>query len=354
MKKSLIALAVLASTGAAMAQSSVTLYGIIDLSLQSSKDEIGAGSSAAAVRKTTMESGNVSTSRFGLKGSEDLGGGLKANFVLENGFTADNGAQKSAGKLFDRSAWVGLSGGFGEIRLGNDYTARDDINGNAHPVFDSAFSPDAFIASGYNSNPNNQIKYLTPNFSGFSGTVSYALGENKTATSSAKGVSAVNVQYAAGPVYVGLAYQEDKLSLTPAFITANPTAISASGQARLVGLTSKDTLLNATYDLGVAKLLGSYRDTKNSFNGYDKEKTAQIGVDVPVGAALVVSAGYAHTTGKTAGDADAKGNGFGLGAMYSLSKRTSIYTGLNFSKVKQDGQEDLKSDRFAVGVRHSF
>ncbi|MCX7277355.1 MAG: porin [Burkholderiales bacterium] len=345
MKKSLIALAVLASTGAAMAQSSVTLYGIVDVNLQSQKDEINAGTSNA-VRQTSLSSGGVSTSRWGLKGSEDLGGGLKANFVLENGFDASTGA--AAGAQFNRQSWVGVSGGFGELRLGNDYTARDDINGAAHAVFDSAFSPSVFIESGYNSNPNNQIKYLTPSFSGFSGAVSYALGENKakSASGNAEGVAAVNVQYAAGPVYVGIAYQEDK----------GPVAASATGKA------NKDTFLNATYDLGVAKILASYRDVKNTLaNGsgansvsFDKQRVYQIGADVPVGAALVVSAGYAHSKSELAGINDVTGNGFAIGASYSLSKRTSIYTALNYSKAKQDGSDDLKSSVYAVGVRHAF
>jgi predicted porin len=341
MKKSLIALAVLASTGAAMAQSSVTLYGIVDVNLQSQKDEINAGTSNA-VRQTSLSSGGVSTSRWGLKGSEDLGGGLKANFVLENGFDASTGA--AAGAQFNRQSWVGVSGGFGELRLGNDYTARDDINGAAHAVFDSAFSPSVFIESGYNSNPNNQIKYLTPSFSGFSGAVSYALGENKTANQSAEGVAAVNVQYAAGPLYIGLAHQQDKKT----FIAT--------------GKNNKDTFLNATYDLGVAKILASYRDVKNTLaNGsgansvsFDKQRVYQIGADVPVGAALVVSAGYAHSKSELAGINDVTGNGFAIGASYSLSKRTSIYTALNYSKAKQDGSDDLKSSVYAVGVRHAF
>ena len=115
MKKSLIALAVLASTGA-MAQSSVTLYGIVDVALQSAKATNG-------VRQNTVASGNVNGSRFGLKGSEDLGGGLKALFVLENGFKVDTGAigggagltgitnNKPATAMFGRKAYVGLAGG---------------------------------------------------------------------------------------------------------------------------------------------------------------------------------------------------------------------------------------------------
>ncbi|MDO9203061.1 MAG: porin, partial [Hydrogenophaga sp.] len=112
MKKSLIALAVLAASGAAMAQSSVTLYGIADVVIHKDK-----GASAA------LASGGVSGSRLGFKGTEDLGGGLKANFVLEQGLQLDTGAigdgtAKTAGQAFSRQSYVGLSGGFGEVKLG--------------------------------------------------------------------------------------------------------------------------------------------------------------------------------------------------------------------------------------------
>jgi len=332
MKKSLIALAVLASTGAAMAQSSVTLYGIVDVNLQSS--------TKGGLTKQALESGGVSGSRFGLKGSEDLGGGLKANFVLESGFTIDDGKQSKAGSLFNRQSYVGLSGGFGEVQLGNSYTPLDDINGTANAVFDSILSPTAgstnnyALQAGYVSNPLNQIKYLSPSFGGFSGAVSYALGENKTATTSARNVVGLNIQYAAGPLYVGYAHQNDKKNVTP-------------------GIATKHNLINATYDLGVAKLLASYRDVKNTDQGDDKEKTVQIGVDVPVGASLVVSTGFAHSVAENAGALDRKSNGFAVGASYSLSKRTSVYTGVNLTRVK-DGAIKEKGSLYAVGIRHAF
>lgn len=111
MKKSLVALAVLAASGAAMAQSNVTLYGIADVWFGSSKFEVTGEDSA---RQTKVDSGGVDTSRWGMKGSEDLGGGLKANFQLESAVNMDDGTSTG----FDRQAWVGLSGGFGAVQLG--------------------------------------------------------------------------------------------------------------------------------------------------------------------------------------------------------------------------------------------
>ena len=173
MKKSLIALAVLAASGASFAQSSVSVYGIADIWFGQTSG------SAPTVSQTVLNSGGVSGSRWGLKGSEDLGGGLKANFLLEQGFALDTGV---SGAGFNRQAYVGFSGGFGEVKLGNVYTAYDDISGAANAAFDSALAPVSGVwkSTGYVSNPNNNIYYASPSMGGFSGAVSYALGENKT------------------------------------------------------------------------------------------------------------------------------------------------------------------------------
>ncbi len=115
MKKTLIALAVLAASGATFAQSSVTLYGIADVVIHKDKNVSAA-----------MTSGGVSTSRLGFKGSEDLGGGLMANFKIERSIALDTGSDAGS---WDRYAYVGLSGGFGEVKLGKTGTAYDDISG---------------------------------------------------------------------------------------------------------------------------------------------------------------------------------------------------------------------------------
>src|SRR5659263_234141 len=144
MKKSLIALAVLAASGAAMDQSSVTLYGLVDLWVGSAKFDNGTGVTLpsakvakldAGTTQTLMQSGGVNGSRWGLKGSEDLGGGLKANFDLQQGIAVDTGASSSA-LAFHRAAWVGFSGGFGAVKLGRIPTAYYDAEGG----FDGTFN----------------------------------------------------------------------------------------------------------------------------------------------------------------------------------------------------------------------
>lgn len=346
MKKSLIALAVLATSGAAMAQSSVTLYGIVDMYLGSTKSDNG----TTSLRQTKLDSGLVNTSRFGLKGSEDLGDGLKANFQLEQGIAADTGASKSTTLLtstvtsttFSRQAWVGLSGNFGSTRFGLTPTPFDDVSGQYDAVFDSSLSPMNSVFASANSylvRPGNTIAYYTPNFSGFSASASYSLGENKTATVNAGSVYSLALAYANGPIGVSLGYQNEKTDST--------------------AIARKYTRLGGSYDFGVAKLLANYGRAENyefsSKATLDGAKATdyQIGVDVPVGAALTLSASYAQSKDNaTAGDDKRKG--FGLGAKYALSKRTALYGGYEFDNSKVAGKADTKHDLFAVGIQHRF
>lgn len=312
MKKSLIALAVLTSVaGVAQAQSSVQLYGIVDLSFVKDNGT-----------PLNMVSGAVSGSRWGLKGSEDLGGGLNANFLLESGFAADTGAAAAAG--FQRQSYVGLSGGFGEVKLGNVYTAYDDISGATNPVFDSALSPTAvFQSTGYNYIPRNNIYYATPSFGGISGAVSYALDEVKGNRIVSPAV-ALHVKYEGGPLYAGFAYQADDVGAT----------------------TDKFTRINGSYDLGVAKLLGSFGNVDKAGTAADSTEFT-VGADVPLGAAMVVSVGFASNNPKAAG---VKNNdAYSAGVAYSLSKRSTVYGG--FLKTNK-AAGDLS--RVAVGLKHTF
>lgn len=304
MKKTLIALAVLAASGAAFAQSSVSLYGIADIALTKAK-----GTSAQ------LTSGGVSGSRLGFKGTEDLGGGLKANFLFEEGIDLTTGALKGNG--FNRQAYVGLSGGFGEVKLGNVYTAYDDISGATNPVFDSVLSPTVVWAStGYISNPNSNIYYASPSFGGVSGAVSYALDGSK------QKVTSVNVKYEGGPVYVGFGYQDE----------ADRTG-------------KKFTRVNGSYDLGVVKLLAGYGQVKPEVGAKTNEYS--FGVDVPLGSALTLSTGLASS--KVDVDGSENMNSVALGVTYSMSKRTTLYTGFR-KENKAAGDTSL----FAAGVKHTF
>lgn len=301
MKKSLIALAAVAFAGAAVAQSSVTLYGIADMWV--GKAEGG---------KVQVGSGGVNQSRWGLKGSEDLGGGLKAVFTFESGFNLANGA--ITGPLFGRQANVGFEGGFGTVKLGQNWNALDDIFGAANSGFDSALSANGVWRNSYTGAAAAQIYYATPEMGGLSGAFSTQLKGNTP-----NRITAFHAKYAAGPVYAGLGYEDDKAT------------------------KQKGTLINGSFDLGAAKLLGSYYTTKvTGVSG--KINSYQLGADVPMGAALTLSVGYASskaTGGKSA-------SGVGLAAAYNLSKRTMLYGGLRAAN------DVAGNDFWAVGVNHKF
>lgn len=349
MKKNLIALAVLSAAGIASAQSSVTLYGLADAYVGSinTKTTTAAGASTS-LRQNVIDSGGFGSSRFGLLGGEDLGGGLKALFQLESGFDLSTGAggTSSAGtsSVFSRQSLVGLSGGFGVVRLGRMWSPYDEVNGIGAGAFNEIFSPannNVFASNNYNANPGNSINYTTPTISGFSAALSYSFGENKTATVDAGSVVSANAQYTGGPVQVSLSHQQEK----------------ATGAVTAV----KFTKLNAAYDLGVVKLRAGVGQVKNGTTGlfgagaYNKGQDIQLGVDVPLGSALALSAGVAR--GKitlAAGGGEIKSTGFGVAAKYTLSKRTFFYTGLLLTKNKGSGSQQIKTDTFAAGVQHQF
>ena len=314
MKKTLIALAVLAASGAAMAQSSVTLYGVADMVLHKDKNA-----------STKLTSGGVSTSHWGIKGVEDLGGGLKAGFLYEQAIALDNGA---AGPGFDRQTYLSLSGGFGEIKLGKIWTAYDDIAGATDAAFNAnVLGPVALIfQSRYEyfnstSNPNNGFYYASPSFGGFSGAVSTNLREGVDNSR----VSAFHVKYEGGPLFVALGYQDDEPN------------------------NEKYTRIGASYDLGVAKLLGTYGRVKNA----DVDEWS-VGADVPVATNLVVSVGYAQSK-QDGGKAE---RGWSVAAAYALSKRTTAYAGFfdaNAAAVNgRAGAAGAPDSRFGVGLKHTF
>jgi predicted porin len=324
MKKTLIALAVLAVSGAAMAQSSVTLYGIADIWVGSTKSGVNAKS------ETQVGSGGFNGSRFGLKGSEDLGGGLKAVFKLEQGFDISNGTQSVPGSAFGRQAFVGLEGGFGSVTLGNVWSAMDDVIGAGNGGFDSgAFSPlysmTGSVHSTYQDRPRNAIKYATPNFGGFTAVVAYGLDENPAVK---QDIVDFNVAYGAGPLGVSVAYQ----------VKNNTT-------------DTELLLLNGSYDLGVAKLLATYGQVET---GANKSRDYQFGVDVPLSSALTLSGSFAQTRDNAA-LGDGKRTGYGIAAKYSLSKRTFTYAGLrNVDAKNSAGTKIGKENIYAVGVQHNF
>ncbi|MES2945631.1 MAG: porin, partial [Pseudomonadota bacterium] len=180
----------------------------------------------------------------------------------------------------------------------------------------------------------------TPDFGGFTAAASYSFGENKNLPApnvwAAGKVAAFNVAYSGGPVFIGLAYQAEK----------------ANGSVP----ATKFTQINASYDLGAAKLLGAYGNVKNGVDvsgvAAPKIKEYQLGVDVPVGGAFTLSGGFASSK-STGIAASIKHTGFGLAGLYALSKRTNLYAGFQNAKQEQAAVTS-KITTYAAGVRHTF
>ncbi len=333
MKKTLVALAVLAVSGAALAQSSVTLYGRVDAALASWETKVN----GVGLKQTGIQNGSaagLTTSRWGMKGTEDLGGGLKANFVLENRFNVDDGTQNGSTRMFHGNSYVSLAGGFGEVKLGRTYTSFDDARavGASSNVFDSAFTAygDVFGLGGdYTSRGNNQVRFDSANFGGFSGSVSYAFGEDKTALLGASNITSLNLMYAAGPLTAAYGYQAEKATS---------------------GAKNTYNVLGGAYNFGVASLSAGYGTRKLDTTG-SKDTEYQLGVAAPMGA-VTLSAGYAHSKNELAG-VNLTGKGWGLGATYALSKRTTLYTGYKNTKVNTTGTL-TENTLLSAGVRHNF
>ena len=361
MKKSLIALAVLAASGAAMAQSSVTLYGVVDTGLTYSKGD-------ESVYGLTKTGGNTN-SRLGFRGVEDLGNGLKATFNLEGGMNVDDGTGylgaggvDDTGFQFRRTSTVGLQGSFGEVRLGRMLTSsylavnRYDAFGDTGIGASLAWN---IPQTGYAPRTENAISYTSPNFSGFKFGAEYGFGEQQKASDSRYiGVSAT---YDNGPLSLGLGFDR---------IDGNTN----NGTDFTIDQTSWQ--LGGGYNFGVARLLGFYKESKFKDDGVGaagdsaKFKTFGLGVTAPVGAAGEVRASYNHYRDSDAGET-LKADQLSLGYVHNLSKRTALYGTYAYLKNKNKDGDNLGlqlngampgadlSDSGAqhglqVGIRHAF
>lgn len=353
MKKSLITLAALSFAGAASAQSSVTLYGVADIFFGQTEK----GAPGKQVKQTVVDTDGASSSRWGFKGSEDLGGGLKANFVLEGGMKMDTGEQKTAGSIFDRVATVGLSGAFGAVTMGRQATPYDALRSSTNNTYDTkaltatdtVWGKDKNYSevAAYESRLSNSIAFTSANYSGFSGAVAVNFGENKglglnNVTVDAGQAVSLNAQYASGPLLVGVAYQEQK--------TQNAATTAASTGT----FSTKYTLIAGSYDFGLAKLTAGYNTAKDDAPNA-KDKQYQVGVTVPFSKAGSVAFGYAKGDGEIAGKDGKNGSGYSVVGVYDLSKRTTLYAGWMDTKAKNAaGAETYKNSAVAIGVRHKF
>ncbi|MGE0428814.1 MAG: porin [Hydrogenophaga sp.] len=378
MKKTMIALAALgAMAGAAHAQSNVTMYGVVDMFVGESTTKtnfggvpfnavlpnnttVGATVNTMVKNGMSLNSGGLSGSRWGLRGSEDLGGGLKANFQLESSISADTGASTG----FTRTSKMGLSGGFGSIEMGRQYTQlfllMDSFDAQGTSSFSAtnaifgtslqaAFGNIGVAIPGANaaSMPqapavrwDNSLLYTSPNMGGFTGAVQYAFGENGTPGASAGRSIGLSAAYTIGSFAVQGVYETVK----------RPGAGAGS---------AKSTGLGASYDFGMAKVLGQFITQKDGYVNGLKENGYVLSVAVPLGSAGSLNAGMGGENIKnaTSGVKLAKTSSYGLEYRYDLSKRTTLYAGMTQVKTKLAAPlpaGDTTDKLYGFGMRHKF
>ncbi|WP_153111953.1 porin [Propionivibrio limicola] len=371
MQKKLIALAVAGLvSGAAFAQSNVTVYGVVDQAFV-----YGAGDNAAGDSQSFagIQDGGQWSSRIGFKGEEALGNGLKAQFQVEWGKNADTDAG-----IYARQSFVALSGNFGTVGFGRQYSpsglimggnssnALTGINamnqlqegiGNLNGTMKSASGPSRW---------DNSIKYVSPNFSGFTAQAIYSFGETAANTTyldkadiSDNGKFGIAGSYKNGPFNIDLIYQAK-------YDVVTYTATTSSNAYDM-----DEWYIGGAYDFGAAKVYASYQNLSNDASAsYDADMWS-IGVRAPVSKVGAVYAEYAEisydpNTGATQ-SLDGSSQGFSVGYDHDLSKRTRLYAAAawmdhddNVATVGRWGNaggvaaagED--SYNIMVGVRHAF
>lgn len=347
MKKPLLLAATFAAAFSASAQSSVTLFGVVDATLSR-----GTGSVAD---RTQMLRGGLSSNRLGFRGTEDLGEGMSAQFWLEAGMNLDDGsgqptntnnqnsgATTAGGLTFARRSTVGLASNWGEIRLGRDFVPQygnmvlGDPFGNVG--VGSAVNYTAIITGSTNTRASNMISYFTPrSLGGFSVHVAHYLGENASNAPNAddgRGTG-IRVGYDSGPFSAGVAWGRTDYAASDA-------------EQRNVG---------ASWNFGVVKVMGTYNSDKA---GALHAKGVTVGVIAPVGPGELKAAYSQHKT-DAAGEPGAKK--FAVGYVHNLSKRTALYG--TFARLKNSGGATMalngaqtapntSSNGLDIGIRHSF
>jgi predicted porin len=358
-----LAVAAAGAAGTANAQSSITLYGVVDAFYQyATADE--------SVNR--LQSGGINGSRLGVRGVEDLGGGLKALFTLESGINIDTGTTAQDGVFWGRQAFVGLGSDFGTLTLGRQYSSVYYLTSDLSEFSNNAAGPSTAVIGGFGglglyepvrgaaaqtgttavssstglggpARVNNSVKYETPSFSGFKLGGLYGFGES-TATTGGQRTYDLYARYTAGPFDAMLSYVDDR--------------------------TANEALHAQTYSAGAAWSFGTFRILGGYLGMNDKSITNNdgdgwwIGGDARFGPHLVKLQYVANTPDADNSDTQA----LGLGYQYDFSKRTAFYSSITY--FKNDGNVarwhsavpaglaavggDNDITEFVAGIRHSF
>lgn len=333
------ALAVLGALAlSAQAQTNVTIYGIADVAIERFKTEPGAST-------LNMSSGVQSGSRVGFRGTEDLGSGLSASFVLENGFDISSGSLGQGGRLFGRQAWVGLNGNFGSVKLGRQYTPLFLAVDTVDP-FDAGITGDGSgtiaLFRHYGVRMDNTVTYSIGG-AGLSGQLAYGFGEVPGSTATRRQLGGL-LNYTTGPLTAVLGFHSQNTA-------SSASADTGNGRTLMVG---------ATYALGPVKLHGAYaanRDVIAADTVVGRSRDVMLGATIQAGTGSILVALARHDDRFGAGADDA--TFWQAGYTHPLSKRTNFYT--SYSIIKNSGAGVIGGavpggdvSWLNAGVRHVF
>ncbi|AEI77185.1 MULTISPECIES: porin [Cupriavidus] len=384
--RSMAAAALLACSGGAFAQSNVTLYGVADINVEYA-NHVGAVPTAAnqfnrgpANDVYRMNSGGVSGSRWGLRGSEDLGGGLQALFVLESGFNVDSGTSQQSGRLFGRQAYVGVQKpGIGMVSLGRQYTSMFEALANFSPTAYATQYEPVVLQSGPNFREDNTVKY-TGKFGPVTALAHWSFGTGLALPATVGiatpigGNGEVPGQFRRDTAYgAAVAYQGGPFGVTAGYDQWNPTIGTSNG-------TAKKAVVGASYSIGPAKIMGGYRWGQNK-NAADvviqRDDFYWIGANYQVTSAIGLTLEYNYDDVKSLFGNTNVANPWQIAfvANYAFSKRTDVYLTTAYAKNAGLMMESLatvyanslslgnsyalgngQSNMFgaAVGIRHKF
>ncbi|MGO3125511.1 MAG: porin [Advenella sp.] len=399
MKKTLLAAALVTGfAGVAHAETSVTLYGLVDAGVGYQQTKVTRGDAFTKTRDIGLINGVKNGNRWGLKGTEDLGNGTSAIFQLESGFDLGNGHSSQGGRLFGRKAIVGLTGdSWGTLTLGRQYNVADDFISPIDP-FGTSFFQAGIVDGAFGSSPSarmdNSIKYMTPDFAGFKAAIGYAGKNTKTESDNGFGIEEEE-RDTSNWITAGLAYYNGPISVAASYDRFRTDVRGTAGDFK--GTTHMWNLFGA-YDFEVVKLHLGYGQIRGSVandevqnagatsvglngalagftsgmrandmldytqtNGY-RQQSWMAGLTAPVGDDGKALFSYQGNTSKNTGEAfdgvKGKLHIFSLGYVHNLSKRTSLYAIASYGtgKLKFDNAENvkLKSTLVGVGMQHRF
>ncbi|MFJ3055377.1 porin [Herbaspirillum sp. NPDC087042] len=337
MKKTLVALA-LCAAGTAQAQSSVTIYGVVDSGLV-----LENGGKNGSVAK--ISGGASAGSRIGFKGREDLGGGMGASFVLETGFNTDDGSLNAGGGIFGRQSYVGLDGGFGAVSVGRQYSLLYlAVNEVADPFKTGSAGRANNILQMAGTRINNAVRYTSPVFGGFNVNALYGAGEVAGREAAGRNLNG-ELAYANGPLAARLVYAT--FNDAP---TLNSTPLSTTRSRALLG----------AYLIGALRLHAGY--ALNNSDGGLNSRDLLVGATYTLGSNRFATSIIYHNDRSTS---DADVDQYALGVYHALSQRTELYGVIAYMRRKNvaaantffvgNASDTGTGNRgINLGVKHSF